>query len=137
MAKKEYTVGKNKPPVHSQFKKGKSGNPLGGKIHKPEIRRIKGLTEKEVVKIGTLVLKGSVDELRAIAKNGKASALKCMMAAVAVRTISRGDPQALDALLNRLIGRVKDKVEVSGPNSGPQVILNMPSNGRENSDTNK
>ena len=103
-----------------QFKKGQTGNAQGGKLHDPVIKKLKNLTEHEMIEIGSLVLKGSVDELRAIAKDGKASALKCMMAAVAVRTISKGDPAALEVLLNRLIGKVKERLDVT-----------MPSNGRE------
>lgn len=34
MTKRDYAVGRGKPPVHSQFKKGQSGNP-GGKSARP------------------------------------------------------------------------------------------------------
>lgn len=107
-------------------KKGEpSRNPKGRQIENPEMKKIKNLTREELVEVGSLVLKGSVDELRAIAKDGKATALKCMVAAVAVRTISKGDPQALDALLNRLIGKVKEHIEVDGLNLGTQQVVIM------------
>jgi hypothetical protein len=108
-----------------QFKKGKSGNPLGAKLHDPEMRMLKNLTKDEMVEIGSLVLKGSVNQLRAIAKDPNCTALKCMIAAVAVRTISKGDPAALDVLLNRLIGKVKDEVNFTGSTTSVTTILDQ------------
>jgi len=101
-----------------QFKKGEpSANPLGAKLHNPEIRAIKNLTESEMVEIGSLILKGSLDELKAIKDAPGTTALKAMMASVAIKTIAKGDHQALDALLNRLIGKVKDEVKIISNNT--------------------
>lgn len=99
------------------------------------MKKIRNLTEQEMIEIGSLVLKGSVDELRVIAKDGTASALKCMMAAVAVRTISKGDPHALEVLLNRLIGKVKERLDVNMPQvDSVQVRIMLPDNGRSSPD---
>jgi hypothetical protein len=38
-AKKDYAVGRGKPPVHTQFRKGQSGNPGGQPHAAPGIRR--------------------------------------------------------------------------------------------------
>lgn len=123
------------PPKQTRWKKGQSGNPQGGKKHSPEMKKIRNLTEQEMIEIGSLVLKGSVDELRVIAKDGTASALKCMMAAVAVRTISKGDPHALEVLLNRLIGKVKERLDVNMPQvDSVQVRIMLPDNGRSSPD---
>lgn len=109
-----------------KWKKGQSGNPLGGKIQNVEKRAIRNLTEQEMIEIGSLVVKGSLAELKEIAKDPNASALKCMMAAVAVKTISKGDPYALDTLLNRLVGKPKERIEMTGQDGGPQVIVHLP-----------
>lgn len=93
--------------------------------------KMRQLTAEEFAEIANLIVKGSIEELRAIAKDESQSALKVMIASVAVKTISRGDMNALDTLLNRLVGKVKDRVEVTGANGGPQVILTMPENGSE------
>ena len=50
-AKKDYAVGRGKPPVHSQFRKGQSGNP-GGKPARPEpsssaCEKLRGCTGRE------------------------------------------------------------------------------------------
>ena len=119
------------PPKHSRFKKGQSGNPLGGKLANPEMRAIRNLTEAEMVNIGSLILKGSIKDLQAIAKDPNSTVLQAMMAAVAVKTMQKGDAQALDVLLNRLIGKVKERVEVTGNALAPLVVVSLPSNGRE------
>jgi hypothetical protein len=110
---KKTRVGKGNPPVEYQFKKGNKANPLGAKAHNPEIRKLKTLTEQELVEVGSLVVKGSIKELQALSKDPNCTALTAMMAAVAARAINRGDHAALDVLLNRIVGKVKDRVEQS------------------------
>lgn len=100
------------PPLHSRFKKGEVANPLGGRAHNPALKRLKNLTEDEMVEIGSMIVKGSIDELKAIGNNPKAGVLKMMMASVALNTIKKGDAHALEILLTRLIGKPKDRVEV-------------------------
>lgn len=122
--------GKLEPGMkEKQFKKGKSGNPLGGKLHDSEMRMLKKLTKEELKEVGNLVLMNNVDELRKIGRDPNASALKTMLASVCVRVISKGDMQAFDTLLNRLIGKVKDEIEHTGSNL--RVNLTLPRNGTE------
>lgn len=114
------------PPEHTRFKKGQSGNPQGARLHNPEIRLIKRMTLDQVVEIGSLVLDGNVAELKRIARDEKESVLKVMLAAVAARTITKGDPEALDALLDRLIGKVPNPVQLSGQGGSPlQMYMNL------------
>ena len=100
------------PPKEYRWKPGQSGNPLGGKIANPALKRLKALTKEEMVDIGTLVVLGNIEELKAVAKDPHSTVLKAMMAAVAIKTIARGDPGALDCLLNRLVGKVTDQVHI-------------------------
>lgn len=104
-------VGNKSPPVEHQFKKGEVRNPLGAGAHNPELRKLKTLTEQELVEVGSLVIKGSIVELQAIMKDPNCTALKAMMASVAIKAINKGDGVALDILLNRIVGKVKERVE--------------------------
>jgi len=99
-----------------KYPKGVSGNPEGARAHSPELKKIKNLTEQELVEAGSLILKSSVEELRALSKDDSATPLRRMIASVAIRTIAKGDPSAFDALLNRLVGKVKDVVQVDSNN---------------------
>lgn len=111
--------------VATQFKKGQSGNPLGGKLANPELRAIKRLTSIEVAEIGKLVISKNSAKLKAMIEDSannpesKHSALKIWIATVAYKGIKKGDAHALDILLNRLIGKVKDKIEITGGDGGP------------------
>lgn len=121
--------GRKPPPEHSRWKPGQSGNPLGGKLHDPALKAIKNLTKKELADIGNLVVKGEVSALRALAADEGETVLKRMVASVCFRVIDFGDMGALDTLLNRLVGKVKDEVAHSG--DAPRIIVTLPSNGRE------
>jgi hypothetical protein len=117
-------------PIKPRWKKGESGNPRGRPPDDFGLRAIKMLTQEELATVANLILKNNVDALKAIGKDENSSVLKTMVAAVAVKIISNGDMHALDTLLNRLIGKVKDQINVTGVEA-PQVILTIPSNGRE------
>lgn len=107
------------------FKKGQSGNPLGRSLADPHLRAIARLTAAEVAEIGTLVVSENISKLKTIIQDAKEnpdskhSGLKVWIATVAIKGISRGDAHALDTLLNRLVGRVKQEIEVSGKDGGP------------------
>ncbi len=111
------------------FKKGKSGNPAGKAKDPPELKKLKNLTKQELADIGSLIVKGDYVALRALAKAPGATVLQRMLASIAMRIIEKGDMHSLDILLNRMVGRVKEEVALTG--NVPQVVVNLPPNGRE------
>jgi len=117
---------KLRPP----WKKGQSGNPEGGRKHDPAMRAIKNLTKSELVTVGNLIIKNNYKALLALAKADDATVLQRMLATVAVRIVQNGDMHALDILLNRLVGKVKDEVMQQMEIRTPQVVVTLPDNGR-------
>lgn len=121
----------------TQFKKGQpSANPLGGKLHNPEIKLIKRLTEKELAEVATVILQGRIGDLKNLMKNPDTSPLQGMVAGLALKTMTRGDASAFNALMDRILGKVKDNVNVSGTlgtnvTGTSRVIISLPSNNRE------
>lgn len=113
-----------------KWKKGQSGNPLGGKLHDPDLKRLKNLTKAELVDVGNLIIRGSYMELEKLSKDPKESALRRMVAAQAMRAINSGDTHAFEAILNRLVGKVKDEIMQQMEIRTPQVIVTLPDNGR-------
>lgn len=111
------------------FKKGQSGNPAG---RPPDAlnRVMKKLTKNELEEIANLIVKGTVAELKKIAQSKNTQALRVMFAAIVVKIIERGDMDAFDKLLNRLIGKVKDDVDITSNAGTPTVIVNLPNNGK-------
>lgn len=124
---------RNNPIIKAnQWKPGQSGNPGGRPADPPELKKLRHLTKQELVEIGNLIIKGSVEELKLIAQNPKTTVIQAMIASVAWRAIKRGDTQALDGILNRMIGKVKDEVDFKAQvSSHGSVKIIMPSNGRE------
>jgi hypothetical protein len=128
---------KKGPPPQSlanlkPYKKGQSGNPNGRPHDPPELKKLKNLTKAELVDVGNMVVKGDFEALKRLAKNPKATVLQRMLAAVAQKVIEKGDMHSLDILLNRMVGRVKEEVALTS--NIPQVVVNLPSNGREAKD---
>lgn len=97
-------------PTGKRFVKGQSGNPKGAAAHNPEVKLIRKLTHADVAEIGALILTGDMPALLKIKDDPKTTPLKMWIAAVAIKGISRGDASALNALLDRIAGKVKDQV---------------------------
>jgi hypothetical protein len=114
------------------FKKGQSGNPQGARLHNPEIKKIKALTEAELIEVATFVLKSSVGQIKMKMKDPKTPVLQGMVLGLALKTMVKGDAQAFNALMDRLLGKVKENLNLSGHVGGvSKVILTMPANGSE------
>ncbi len=112
------------------WKPGQTGNPNG---RPPDALNaaMKKLTKNELEDIATLIIKGDYKSLKKVAADENQSALKVMIAAVCVGIVNEQDMSALDKLLNRLIGKVKETVEVNNTGNMPTtVMLNIPDNGR-------
>jgi hypothetical protein len=101
------------------YKKGQSGNPEGGRKHNPVMRKLKALTNEQVAEIGTLILEGNLPELQAIAKDDTAPALKVLIASVVAKAMQRGDAHALNIILDRIAGKVKERIELTGDAAKP------------------
>lgn len=116
----------------AQFKKGQSGNPQGGRLHNPEIKRIKGLTQKELIDVATFVLQSSVGQIKTKMKDPKTSVLQGMVLGLALKSMTKGDAASFNALMDRLLGKVREHIDFTGTVGGTaQVILTMPKNGSE------
>lgn len=95
-----------------------------------EHKKLKQLTASEFAEIANLIVKGSIDQLITISKNKDEVALKVMLAAIAVKIMNKGDMDAMDKLLNRLVGKVPDKLNVRDESTMPRVVITLPDNGR-------
>jgi hypothetical protein len=118
--KGDYTVGRGKPPKHTQFKPGQpSANPLGGQLHDPVKKALKRLTVGEFQDVIHLALTSDLAGLQAVAKDPKSSALKVGVATSLAKAIQKGDWATLESISARIVGRVAAKVELTGADGGP------------------
>lgn len=119
--KKDYKIGKGKPP--RGFKPGAEwkGNRLGAghPNHSPVNKRLKKITSNEVEDVITLILESSLEDLEALAKNKKAPALRSWIATAVVDAVKHKSIGTLERLLDRAIGPIGQKLELSGRDGGP------------------
>ena len=103
------------------FPKGVSGNPKG---RPPDAlgKQMRQLTASDFAEIADLIVKGNLAQLQRIGKDPSSSALKVLISAIVIKAIQKGDMGALDTLLNRLVGKVKEKIEISGADGAPLQV---------------
>ncbi len=93
------------------FVKGKSGNPEGARLHNPDLKRIKRMTQTELAQIGTMLLKENLRAIEELAESREAPALKVWMATVIKDSIANKALGPLETILDRTVGRVVDQVK--------------------------
>lgn len=95
------------------FVKGKSGNPSGRPIEPASIIQARKLNRSKVEEYLNRYLNMDIAELREFLKGGKGTVLEFMIATIAKNGIEKGDTVRMDALLNRLIGKVPDVTDIT------------------------
>lgn len=88
------------------IQKGQVLNPLGGAAQDPVIRQLRRMTRADVAEVGQLIVAGNLPELMKVHEDPTATVLKVWMAAIAIKAINKGDADALNKLLEQIMGRV-------------------------------
>lgn len=116
-------------PAHA-WKPGQSGNPGGRPKLDADTRRLRELTKEQFKELGSILLAGTDEDLVRLEASPDRSALTGWMINVIRVASSKGDYQTLDSMLNRLVGKVKDELDINLPRptiiikrNGEQVIL--------------
>lgn len=123
MAKGRKTGGKD-------FQPGQSGNPNGRPPLPADIKEMRPLNRLECERALTKYLRMSMKGLRLLIEDESLAALDLITIRVILEAHRLGDFMRFDFLLNRLIGKVKDNVEISLPRptiikrkDGSEVVL--------------
>lgn len=96
------------------FKKGQSGNPLGGKLHNPAIRALKNLTVEVYREVIELALVSNIAALQEVANNPNTPAVQVGVAKALIVAIRKGDWNIVNAIAERIVGKIPDKIEHTG-----------------------
>lgn len=115
--------------VNGRWAKGQSGNPHGQPPHR-ELQAIRRLTRDQVAEIGSMLVRGEIDELKKVRDNERESALRRTLAKAVIKAFDEGDMVKLELILVRVIGKPKDDVEITHV-SGPKVLVMLPPNVRD------
>lgn len=115
-----------------QFKKGQKANPLGAGAHNKELKALRKLTVKEYREVIELALTSNLAALKALAADPETTALQAGIAVALGKAIQRGDWGVINSIAERLVGKLPDKLDVTGVAAAPAttVIFNIPDNGR-------
>lgn len=116
--KKGFIPEKAKP---FQFKPGVSGNP-SGRPKNPIPKALRDMSEKGVQEIISAVCSGNLDQLQEIIESPKTPALQVGYAKALVRAIKEGNVEIIERLLERVIGKVPDYLNLTSKN----LNLNVP-----------
>lgn len=103
MAKK----GGNPQNLRPPFKKGESGNPSGRPKDLFTASRLKGMIDRFMLMTRT--------ELQEIIENKSTSMIELQLAAALEASVKTGDFSKIAQIIDRAIGKVQDKLEVSTP----------------------
>lgn len=106
-------MGRGRKTGGKDFAPGVSGNPAGRPPEPEEFKAVRRLTKAEIAECGALILDKTVGEIQAMAKDPTQKMLNVMLAGMAAAA-AKGNPGAFDKLLDRLVGKQKDRIEVSG-----------------------
>lgn len=145
MSTKSKNVGRGSNPNSKKnlkpVSKGEVRNPKGAKAHKGLKQSLKRLTTEELKNLIELVITQPVSELQKIAQDPTNSALKVGIASAMVKMINKGDFVTLESMLQRVVGKVKDEVDLNHngiPQAPPaQVHVYLPANGRTKEENKK
>lgn len=121
-----------KPNLHvagllTQFKKGTNFHSDPEKVAGSKF--IRKLSKVEIVEAGAILILGTRYDLHMIEKDPLSSNLEVMIAAICRRVHTKADMHAFNLLLDRVVGKVKEEVALTS--NIPQVVVTLPSNGRE------
>jgi hypothetical protein len=95
------------------FQKGKPGGP-GRPPHPPDFKQLKELTRTELEYILNKFMFHTKEEIEAIMKEKTTTAIEAMVGAIILKAVDHGDQIRLNFVLDRLIGKVKDVIDVNG-----------------------
>lgn len=98
-----------------RWQKGQSGNPAGPGVLTPELKKARKLTSKATVEILSKCIFMTRDEISTRLNEPETPGIELAILTVLANCIKHGDATRLNFLLDRLIGKVTDKIEYQLP----------------------
>ena len=105
-------MGKGQIPKHA-FKKGQSGNPSGRPKLPKDIVEGRKLNQIEVVRIFNEFSNYSAAQMRDLLNNPETKAFELLIGKIMFEAIKHGDHQRMNFILDRMVGKVVDRMDVT------------------------
>ena len=102
-------------------------------ITKYELGLMRKMTKEQLIEVSSLILCASKAQVEALVEDPTTPMLKAMLASIALKIIRTGDIVAFNILLDRMVGKVKEVVEHTGPSGSPiqMAVMHMTPEQRE------
>lgn len=115
------------------FKPGQVANPLGAGAGDPVMKAIRRLTHAQLAEVGCLIIEQNPEKLKDIMKDPASTSIKVWFAAICLKGIQKGDAHAMDVLMNRIVGKVKEKVDLTSSDGSmtPTFIFETKTSGKK------
>ena len=105
------------------FQPGNKANPIGARAHSAATKALRQATVANLEEVAEIILSSNVAGLKDIALDPNSTVLKVWVAKAAARGISRGELGPLEMILNRVLGRPKESVNLNVTNHSRIVDL--------------
>lgn len=102
---REEAVANPNPSPHTRFRGGASGNPTGSSRRAKSAGKVARITNVELMEIGAVLLRGTVDQLQATITDPEASVLQRWLAVLIRQSFLRGDSSIFRVVIDRVVGR--------------------------------
>lgn len=125
----------NNPSPATRFRKGNQMQ----KKQTPESRALgafKRMSSEELAQVCELILHANRGELEAVLQDPNTPMIKVNLISAILADTTKGLTYTLDKLLERTVGKPKERIELSGDPDNPmalqavQVVISLPDNGR-------
>ena len=125
----------NNPSPATRFRKG---NEMQKKATKEQraLGAFKRMSAEELAEVCELILHANRGELQAVLDDPTTPMLKVNLISAIMADTMKGLTYTLDKLLERTVGKPKERIELSGDPDNPmtlqavQVVISLPDNGR-------
>jgi len=97
----------------SKWKPGQSGNPSGSSAISRQIATLKKFNKVEAERVLSKFLNWPVDQLIEFIQDKSNQVLETLVARVLLEAIRKGDHSRAEWVLQRLIGKVKEEIEMN------------------------
>lgn len=118
-------MAKGKKTGGSDIKKGEIRNPNGRPPTPDYLKAANKITKLKFQEILHKYCNHSLEELKLVYTRKTTTALDLVVIKILIEAIRRGDEKRLGFLLDRIIGKVKEEVEVTGDGLAQGVVVNF------------
>ncbi len=96
------------------FEPGKSGNPNGRPPMPKDVKEARQLTQRELEISLQKYLLMTPEQLKKAKQDPETTMIDHLIISVMTHGVNKGDQNRVDFLMNRLVGKIKQQVEMSG-----------------------